>query len=275
MAEPHGAATLAFAFVGGRLLVGDGDRLEIPELRRLGPAPRVAAGPIPVGSLGTRPCVALALEPDAAPPDGLVPRGLRELFSRLDEPTTGIVARSSQLVEWWLAHAYCGRCGGPTELHERERARVCVACDALYFPRINPAVITLVHRGSEILLSSGRHMRPGFYALVAGFVEAGETLEQAVAREVREEVGLEIADLRYFGSQAWPFPSQLMVGFTARYAGGEIHLQESEVSDARWFPIDALPDPASRPATYSIAGRLIASFEAAARSGQTQAARER
>ena len=128
-------------------------------------------------------------------------------------------------------------------------------------------MITLVSRGSQVLLAHGRQMRPGFYALVAGFVEPGETLERAVAREVREEVGIEVTDLRYFGSQAWPFPSQLMVGFTARYAGGEIEVQESEVTDARWFPIGALPDPASRPAAYSIAGRMIASFETAYRSG--------
>jgi NAD+ diphosphatase len=266
--------TLAFAFVDGRMLVREAARPEIPELRRLGPEVRAAVGPIPLGALGPRPCVAVALEPGADPVGDLVPVGLRELFARLDEPTTAMVARASQTLEWWVAHAYCGRCGAPTRLHEQERARVCSACGAVYFPRISPAVITLVHRGSEVLLAHGHHMRPGFYALVAGFVEPGETLERAAAREVLEEVGVEVTDLRYFGSQAWPFPSQLMVGFTARYAGGEIEVQESEITDASWFPIDALPSPADRPATYSIAGRLIASFEAAARSESMPAAGE-
>ena len=262
---PHAEeGTLAFAFVGDRMLVRERQRLEIPELERLDSGIDRVVGPIPLGSLGSRPCVALALNtgPDAV--RGLVPMGLRELFARLDEPTSAMVARASQILEWWAAHAYCGRCGSATDLHEHERARVCRPCGTLYFPRINPAVITLVSRGSQVLLAHGRQMRPGFYALVAGFVEPGETLERAVAREVREEVGVEVTDLRYFGSQAWPFPSQLMVGFTARYAGGEIEVQESEVTDARWFPIGALPDPASRPAAYSIAGRMIASFEAAA-----------
>jgi NAD+ diphosphatase len=260
--------TLAFVFVEGRMLVRESAELEIPELGRLGPEVRRAAGPIPLGALGERRCVAVALDP-GQDVGGLVSIGLRELFARLDDPTTAMVARASQTLEWWFAHAYCGRCGSSTELHERETARVCRACGVQYFPRINPAVITLVHRGSEILLAHGHRMRPGFYALVAGFVEAGETLEEAVTREVREEVGVEVTDIRYFGSQAWPFPSQLMVGFTARYAGGDIRVQESEVTDARWFSIDALPTPADRPATYSIAGRLIASFEAAARSHST------
>jgi NAD+ diphosphatase len=269
------ADSLAFAFLEGRMLVREIGELEIPELGWLGPELRPAVGPIPLGDLGQRPCVAVALESEPDPARGLVPVGLRELFARLDEPTTAMVARASQTLEWWLAHAYCGRCGASTDLHEKETARVCPACGAVYFPRISPAVITLVHRGSEVLLAHGRQMRPGFYALVAGFVEPGETLEEAVAREVREEVGVEVTDLRYFGSQAWPFPSQLMVGFTARYAGGEVRVQESEVTDARWFPIDALPGAADRPAAYSIAGRLIASFEAAARSDSASPLGER
>jgi NAD+ diphosphatase len=122
-------------------------------------------------------------------------------------------------------------------------------------------VITLVHRnGDELLLASDRRFRTGFYALLAGFVEPGETLEEAVAREVREEVGIEVGDLRYFGSQAWPFPSQLMVGFFAAYRGGEIAVQESELTDARWFHAQRMPDPDSRPPVFSIAGRLIAQF---------------
>jgi NAD+ diphosphatase len=253
------ADALAFAFVEGRLLVLEG--YEVPAVRALGAAPRLTAGPIPLGQLDGRSCYALSLEEEAAIDGGLRPVGLRELFARVeDAPLVSMVARASQTIEWWVSHAYCGRCGQPTTLHETERARSCPACRALYFPRINPAVITLVHRGDEVLLASDHRFREGFYALLAGFVEPGETLEQAAAREVREEVGVEVDELRYFGSQAWPFPSQLMVGFFARYRSGEIAVQESELSDARWFHVDAMPGPDDRPATFSIAGRLIRQF---------------
>jgi NAD+ diphosphatase len=258
VSEPEPDA-LAFAFVDGRLLVLDG--YAVPAIRALGADPRLTAGPIPLGQLDGRACYALSLE-EAAVDGGLLRAvGLRELFARVeDAPLVSMVARASQTIEWWVSHAYCGRCGQPTVLHETEQARSCPACGAFYFPRISPCVITLVHRGDEVLLASDHRFRAGFYALLAGFVEPGETLEQAAAREIREEVGVEVDDLRYFGSQAWPFPSQLMVGFFARYRSGEIAVQESELSDARWFHVDAMPGPDDRPATFSIAGRLIRQF---------------
>ncbi len=248
---------LAFTFTGGRMLVRAG--LEVPAFAALGPVPRLAAGPILLGHIDERACYALALD-EGDPPDGLTAVGLRELFARMEDgPVVSMAARASQTLDWWFGHAYCGRCGAETEAHEREMARACRGCGALHFPRISPAVITLVHRGEdEVLLASDRRFRAGFFALLAGFVEPGETLEQAVAREVREEVGLEVEDIRYFGSQAWPFPSQLMVGFFARYRSGEISVQEEEIREARWFAVDALPPQEDRPATFSIAGRLIA-----------------
>jgi NAD+ diphosphatase len=255
--EPD-ADALTFAFARGRMLVRPG--LEVPAFGTLGPVPRLAAGPISLGRLDGRPCYAVALEGDL--PDGLTAVGLRELFARLEDgPVVSMAARASQTLDWWFGHAFCGRCGGATEAHPTEMARSCPACGAMHFPRISPAVITLVHRGmAEVLLAHDRRFRPGFFALLAGFVEPGETLEQAVAREVREEVGLEVEDIRYFGSQSWPFPSQLMVGFYARYRSGEIRVQEEELTEARWFPVSALPGPEDRPATFSIAGRLIARY---------------
>jgi NAD+ diphosphatase len=118
-------------------------------------------------------------------------------------------------------------------------------------------VITLISKGPEILLARARTSRPGFYSLIAGFVEPGETLEQAVAREVLEEVGFEVRDIKYFASQSWPFPSQLMVGFTANHASGAIRVNESELSDAQWFPVDAVPSDIEIPTTFSISGQLI------------------
>ncbi|HEY4027915.1 MAG TPA: NAD(+) diphosphatase [Candidatus Dormibacteraeota bacterium] len=258
LAQPDSRA-LTFAFAAGRLLVLPG--LEVPAFEALAPVERFRAGPILLGQLDERPCYAVALE-DGDPPDGLTAVALRELFARLeDERVVSMAARASQTLDWWFGHAYCGRCGGATEPHETEMARACQPCGALYFPRINPAVITLVHRGdNEVLLAHDRRFPAGFFALLAGFVEPGETLEQAVAREVREEVGLEVDDIRYFGSQAWPFPSQLMAGFFARYRSGEIRVQEEELTEAHWFPLDGLPSPANRPPTFSIAGRLIARY---------------
>ena len=255
LAQPETDA-LTFAFTDGRLLVRPS--LEVPAFAALGPGPRLRAGPILLGRLDERPCYAVALD-EGDPPEGLTPMNLRELFARLeDDRVVSMAARASQTLDWWFGHAYCGRCGSATEPHEKEMARACGTCGTLHFPRINPAVITLVHRGAdEVLLAHDRRFRSGFFALLAGFVEPGETLEQAVAREVREEVALEVEDIRYFGSQAWPFPSQLMVGFFARYRSGEIRVQEEELTEAHWFPLGALPSPEDRPANYSIAGRLI------------------
>jgi NAD+ diphosphatase len=257
IAQPETDA-LAFAFAGGRILVLPS--LDVPAFAQLGEALAPAAGPIALGRIGDRPCYAVAL-PEGEPPEGLTALHLRELFARIEDgPLVSMAARASQTLDWWFGHAFCGRCGRGTEAHATEMARACPGCGALHFPRINPAVITLVHRGDEVLLAHDRRFRRGFFALLAGFVEPGETLEEAVAREVREEVGLEVEDVRYMGSQAWPFPSQLMVGFFARYRTGEIRVQEEELTEAHWFPLDGLPGPDDRPATFSIAGRLIARY---------------
>ncbi len=251
---------LAFVFRKGRILLADG--FKVPLVAMVDPSLQVAAGPILLGRLNDRPCYAIALDEAAEELASLEDVGLREVFARLTDPALlAMASRASQTLDWWFGHAYCGKCGSATHPHESEMARHCPSCGALHFPRINPAVITLVHRnGDELLLASDRRFRTGFYALLAGFVEPGETLEEAVAREVREEVGIEVGDLRYFGSQAWPFPSQLMVGFFAAYRGGEIAVQESELTDARWFHVERMPDPDSRPPAFSIAGRLIAQF---------------
>jgi len=135
-----------------------------------------------------------------------------------------------------------------------ERARRCPACDLSFYPRISPAIIVLVRRGEEALLGQGNRFPGAFYSTLAGFVEPGETLEETLAREVREEVGVEVKDLRYFGSQPWPFPHSLMIAFTAEYAGGELRPDGVEIEECAWFDPDALP---KLPPPISISRRLI------------------
>lgn len=256
-AEPTESA-LVFAFHEGRLLV---------RRREDGAAPatygEVAAvlddsvARIFLGRLDGRACFAIPLAAEPEAPPGYAFAGLRELFGQLEEPIHGVAGCAFQIVEWYLAHAFCGRCGSQTELAANERARGCPSCGATYFPRINPAVIMLVEREGKMLLARNKLFRGPFYSCLAGFVEPGETLEEAVAREVREEVGIEVEGIAYFASQPWPFPSQLMVGFTARHLSGEILVQDSEIVDAAWFGPDELPQ---LPGRFSLARHLVDGF---------------
>ena len=251
-----GEDSLVFAFAGDRLVIREGHELPThEELDALG----AAADPIYLGRLGDLPCFAVPLESGLETGPGYTAAGLRELFGHLDPELHAVAGRAFQVAEWFRTHAFCGRCGAATQPLEEERARRCEGCGALYFPRINPAVIMLVERGDRMLLAQNRSFRGGFYSVLAGFVEPGESLEDAVEREVREEVGFEVGDVRYFGSQPWPFPSQLMIGFVARHVSGEIALDaHGEIADAGWFGRgDRLPP---LPGRFSIARRLIDHF---------------
>ena len=154
--------------------------------------------------------------------DGFQLKGLRETFGQLEEELIWIAGRANQLVDWSRNHQFCGQCGHPTEDKSEERAKICPACGLVNYPRLSPAVIMAVVRGDRLLLASNKRFKSGFYSVLAGFVEPGETLEECVAREIKEEVGISVKNIRYFGSQPWPFPNSLMVGFLADYAGGEI-----------------------------------------------------
>lgn len=249
-------SALVFAFHQGRLLVRrDEHQAQVPGWREVAGLLAAADHHLYLGRLDGRPCFAIPLESEPEALDGYQLTGLRELFGRLEEPLHGVAGRAFQIIEWYLSHAFCGRCGTPTELVANERARGCPNCGASYFPRINPAVIMLVERDGSMLLARNKLFRGPFYSCLAGFVEPGESLEEAVAREVLEEVGVEVRDVSYFASQPWPFPSQLMIGFTAGYASGEIRVQDSEILDAGWFePGGPLPE---MPGRFSLARRLI------------------
>lgn len=206
-----------------------------------------------LGLLDGQPCWSVDVT-GVAPPDRGVPVPLRSLYGQVPDEVWTVAGRAVQIVEWDRTHRFCGRCGTATVAEPGERAKRCPSCGLLAFPRLAPAVIVLVERDGELLLARNAMFPVGMYSALAGFVEPGETLEQAVCREVKEEVGVDVDDVTYFGSQPWPFPHSLMIGFTARWAGGDIRVDEREIVDAAWFRPDALP---MVPPAMSIARRLI------------------
>jgi len=208
-----------------------------------------------LGRLDDLDCYAVQLDEALEAPPETAFEGLRALYGRLPDAYFSIAGRAVQILLWDQTHRFCGRCGQPTVNAPAERAKLCPQCGLLSFPRVSPAVIMLVQRGDEFLLARNKSFAGGFFSVLAGFVEPGESLEETVAREVKEEVGLDVADIRYFGSQPWPFPHSLMIGFTARYTSGEIRLQEDEIAEAAWFSRRGeLPE---LPGKLSIARRLI------------------
>ena len=202
-----------------------------------------------------KPCYAAALASgEPAEEDGFLLKPLRALLTRLDEDLIWAAGRANQLIHWEVTHSYCGACGGRTEDKADERAKTCPQCGLINYPRVTPAVIMAVIKDDRILLARNQRARIPFYSVLAGFVEPSETLEDCVKREVREEAGITVKNIRYFGSQPWPFPNSLMIGFTAEYAGGDIQINPEELSDAGWFARDNLPQV---PPPLSIAGQLI------------------
>jgi NAD+ diphosphatase len=194
-----------------------------------------------LGALDGRPCLAAELPAEVGIPDGYKAMGLRELFGSLEDEYIWIAGRANQLVDWTQSHQFCGRCATPTEDKADERAKVCPQCGLINYPRLSPAVIVAVYKENQLLLARNRRFRSGYYSVLAGFVEPGETLEDCVKREIYEEVNVDVKNIRYFGSQPWPFPNSLMVAFTAEYAGGRIKANQAEITEAGWFTADELP----------------------------------
>jgi NAD+ diphosphatase len=203
-------------------------------------------------------CYAAEIALDSPLPDGMTAEGLRQVYTGLGETLWTLAGRAVQIVTWDRTHQYCGQCGTPSETLPHERAKRCPRCGLITYPRLSPAIIIAVVRrtedGPRLLLARNHRFPTGRYSVLAGYVEPGETLEECARREVLEEVGVQIANVRYFGSQPWPFPNSLMIGFTAEYVGGELTLEEAEIADARWFAANALPEV---PPKMTIARRLI------------------
>lgn len=254
-----------FLFQGSQLLVQrEEGRARVPLV-----ADAHALGLEPVrtqylGTLAGRHCYSGECGPDMVAPAGYSWSGLRALFGLFDDAVFALAGRAVQIVDWDRSHQYCGRCGTPTVLKAGERARQCPECQQIHYPRIAPAVMALVRRQNRLLLARSPHFAPGMYSALAGFVEPGESLEHCLVREVAEEVGVKVANLRYFSSQPWPFPHSLMIAFNCDWVEGEITPDPAEIEAAGWFGLEDLP---LLPNKISIARRLIDSMLTAMRAG--------
>lgn len=211
-----------------------------------------------VGRLDGHPTLVGEVAPGVELPAGVVASNLRAGAATLPSAEWTAAALASQVLHWDRTNRFCGDCGAPmTRPDPTERAKRCGQCGHVVYPRVSPCVIVLIHDGPRLLMTRQASWPAGRYGLVAGFVEAGENLEDCVRREVAEETGLAVDEITYQGSQPWPFPHQLMVGFFARYAGGEVVLRDDELEDARWFDPGALP---TLPPRLSIARSLVEHF---------------
>jgi NAD+ diphosphatase len=199
-------------------------------------------------------------------PEGWALMGLRDAFAQLEETLAALSGRAYQILDWDRNHQFCSRCGVPTALRTDERSRTCPDCGLTSYPPISPAIMILVTDGRKMLLGRRSIWPEKRYSALAGFVEPGETLEDTVRRETKEEVGVDVKNIRYFGSQPWPFPHSLMIAFTAEYAGGEVKPDGQEIAEAYWFEPETLP---KLPPSISISRRLIDTVAARLAAGQS------
>ena len=214
-----------------------------------------------LGTLDGVHCYTAELDGPTELPKEMAFHSLRSIHGKLDESLFKIAFRAIHTIEWDRTDQHCIQCGLKNEPKNDERAKKCPQCGYVSFPRISPAIIVLIEHDGKALLACSPRFKEGLFSTLAGFVEPGETLEDAVRREVKEEAGIDVKNIRYFGSQPWPFPDSLMVGFTAEYAGGDINIDNNEILDARWFSADDMPEI---PAKISISRALIDSFLAKA-----------
>lgn len=213
--------------------------------------------PLCIGFWQGRPLRACSISSKLALEPPYLAEGFNVAAERLDIPTLTLGGLAKQILHWQHDSRHCSRCGAPTAAIPGSWGRRCCSCNAEHYPHIHPCAIVLVKRGNQVLLTRKREWPPGRYSLVAGFLDFGESLEECALREIREETGILAENIRYVGSQNWPFPAQLMAGFVADYAGGELCVDTEELEDARWFAVDALPE---LPAKRSIARWIIDHF---------------
>lgn len=245
-----------FLFNSHKMIVEltDNKRVQIPFLKNLEELNISTERSHYIGIFNGHPCYAGEIENEMNTPEDMVFEDLRSLYNELDEDIYLLAGRASQIVNWDRTHKFCGQCGTPTVTKDDEMAKICPECGFISFTRLSPAVITAIIRDGKLLMALHTRTPGDMYGLIAGFVEPGETLTEAVQRETLEEVGLRVNNIKYFGSQPWPYPNSLMIAFTADYESGEIEVDGKEIIDAHWFSPDELP---RIPSKMSIAGELI------------------
>ncbi|MAG32503.1 MAG: NAD(+) diphosphatase [Deltaproteobacteria bacterium] len=254
--EKPGEDPILFAFRGRDLLVTEG--LILPDVKQIDAHGYEAVRTQYLGQLDGRHCYSAELPHDQTESDGFKFTNLHMLHGTLDEQTHALAGRAVQIMEWDRTHQFCGACGEPTVLATEDRSRSCPKCKFPMYPRLAPAMIVSVERDDEILLARSPHFPEGIMSVLAGFVEPGESAEEAVKREVYEETKILCGNVEYFSSQAWPFPNSLMLGFRAQYESGEIEIDNEEIVAAEWFKASEMPH--FFPGRVSIAQWLIRDF---------------
>lgn len=247
-----------FVFDGNKLLVINmDDQISIPTAKDLIDMELNLNQGRYFGTLNGNGCYCTNKSKDYTPASNMSFQELRSLGIIFNEELFHLSCRGLHLLRWYENNIYCNKCGALTEDKEDENARICPNCGNINYPRLSPAIIVAIINEDKLLLAHNSRFINGNYSVIAGFVEPGETFEECVSREVREEVGIKVKNIKYFGSEPWPFPDSLMVGFTAEYADGEIREDGIEIDHAGWFRADELP---KTPTGKSIAGKLIKWF---------------
>jgi NAD+ diphosphatase len=211
-----------------------------------------------LGYLDNKPCYVSCLEDSSSLEDGMMLSPLRNLLGRIPDSIFTICSRSLQIDNWFISNQFCGTCGKGIKAHETERAMICECKNNLIYPTISPCIIVLVTKGEDLLLAHNKNFPGDFYSTLAGFIEPGESAESAIEREIFEEVSVKVKNITYYGSQSWPFPSQLMLGYHAEYESGEVQPDGVEIDKADWFNYQELPQVPT--GNISISGQLIESF---------------
>lgn len=251
LSPPADAEGLWFIFSKDQLLVSD-NKKKLPICHDY-PLQRT----IYLGTAGNNHLFAAEIQPENNPPSGWHWSSLRSLYTVLDEENYAIAGRALQLIHWDRTNKFCGRCGNTTSLRPNERCLECTSCGQLSYPKLAPAIMALVKKDNKILLARSPQFPGKAYSVLSGFVDPGETLEQCVAREVLEEVGIRVKNIQYFGSQPWPFSYSLMIGFTCEWLEGEIQINPSEIEAADWFDASSLPE---LPPRISLSRMLIDTY---------------
>ena len=229
----------------------------IPDYKKINAYYDLSVSLVPIGILNGIYYSAFTVDDKKDIPENTNFINVRHLYRTSNENLFSLAGLGRQIADWDRTFRYCGKCGSLTENHPEERAKICPACGHTSYPKISPAMICAVTKGNEILLARGSKFTQPVYSVLAGFVEPGETLEETVSREVMEETGISVKNIKYFGNQPWPFSSSMMIAFTAEYESGDIKIDNKEILDAGWFTPDNLP---MLPTPYSIARRLIMNF---------------